>query len=547
MKKQYRIKKIVLSMFAFICFMGEAQTLPDSVIMTVGDNKVTLDEFMYIARKNNEVDFSDKKSVNKYVGMFKNFKLKVLEAEKLGLDTTPSFEQELGMYKAQLIAGYMSDKNGEEVAARAIYDRENEYLELSQIMLPFTKDQCVTEDTVRIYERAMEIYNHINEGEHFDTLGIRLSEASQSKQKLKVLAPEYGEIENDILIRYEYIPLFLPMQKLKSFEDVAYSTPVGKVSMPVRTSEGFSLIKVHDRRTNFGYVQVAYINIPYTVDSVKRSKEAVKNLIEEAYEKASSGEDFTTLVKSYSVDTVGDGVLPKYGPGQFLPLIENAVYKLSKPGDITSPLLSEQGAYIFKLIEKKDRPSFDEAKDGIIIDMSKTELNFELYKAFDDYLKKSYNYTFYPEAYFELEELCDVYFPTSDDFWEKVGNMNKTLVVINGEDFPQKEFVHYMQSRPFSAKSYSKDFMKEIFDLFVRDIATVYERKNLEVKHPEISHLTQEYRDGILLFELSNEKIWSNPIEEQAVLEADWLRELNDKYPVKVNSKLLKKLTKKQK
>jgi peptidyl-prolyl cis-trans isomerase SurA len=525
--------------------MGEAQTMPDSVIMTVGDKKVTLAEFMYIACKNNEIDFSDKESVDKYIEMFKNFKLKVLEAEKLGLATTSSFEQELEMYKAQLIAGYMSDKRGEEAAAKVIHDRESEYLELSQIMLPFAKEQCVTEDTVRIYERAMEICNRIiNEGENFDTLGIRLSEISQSKQKPLTL--EYEANENDIPIRYEYIPLFLPMQKLKSFEDVAYSTLVGKVSMPVRTSEGFSLIKVHDRRPNFGYIQVAYINIPYTVDSITRSKETVQKLINEVYEKAFSGEDFATLVKSYSVDTIGDGVLPRYSPGQLLPLIENAVYKLSNPGDITPPLLSEQGAYIFKLIEKKERPSFDEDKDGLIADMSKTELNFELYKAFDDYLKKSYNYTFYPEAYSELEELCDIYFPTSDDFLSKVENMDKTLIIINGKNFPQKEFVYYMRRKPFSAKSYSKDFMKEIFGLFVRDITTACERENLEVKHPEIPHLTQEYRDGILLFELSNEKIWNQPIEKQAALEAAWLKELNGKYSITVNSKLLKKLTKKQ-
>jgi peptidyl-prolyl cis-trans isomerase SurA len=544
MEKQYRIKKILLSAFVFICLTGKAQTMPDSVIMIAGDKKVTLAEFMYIASKNNEVDFSDKESVNKYFSMFKNFKLKVLEAEQMGLAATPSFEQELKMYEAQLIDGYMSDKKSEESAARIIYDRAGEYLELSQIMLPFTKEQCVTEDTVRIYEKAMEIYNRINRGEDFDTLGIRLFEATQSKQK--ALSVEYEENGNDIPVKYEYISLFLPMQKLKAFEDAAYSTPAGKVSMPVRTAEGFSLIKVHGRRPNFGYMQVAYINIPYAIDSVVNSKETVGILINEAYEKAFSGEDFATLVKLYSADTTGDGILPKYGPGQLLPLIENAIYKLSSPGDITPPLFSEQGAYIFKLIEKKDRTSFDEAKDGIIIDMSKTELNFELYKAFDDYLKKSYNYTFYPEAYAELEKLCDVYFPTSDHFWEKAKNMDKTLILVNGEDFPQKEFVHYMQRKPFSAKSYSKDFMKEIFDLFVRDITTVCERKNLEVKYPEIKHLTQEYRDGILLFELSNEKIWSKPVEEQSVLEANWLKELNNKYTITVNSKLLKKITRKQ-
>jgi peptidyl-prolyl cis-trans isomerase SurA len=229
-----------------------------------------------------------------------------------------------------------------------------------------------------------------------------------------------------------------------------------------------------------------------------------------------------------------------------LPSIENAVCALSNPGDITSPILTEQGAYIFKLIEKKDRLPFDEVKDGIISDMGKTELNFDLYKAFDDYLKKECNYIFYPDAYAELERLCDEHFPADDNFWEKAKGLDKVLICMNDEDFPQKEFVHYIQRKPFSAKTYSKDFMREIFNLFVRDIAMMYERNSLEVKHPEIPHLIQEYRDGILLFELSNKKIWTKPVEEQAVLEEKWVKELNEKYSVTINSKLLKKLIRKK-
>jgi peptidyl-prolyl cis-trans isomerase SurA len=520
--------------------------MPDSVIMIVGDKHVPLSEFVYIARKNNEVDFSNKKSVDRYVEMFKNFKLKVLDAERQGLDAVPTFEQELEMYKAQLIAGYMSDRRGEEAAAQALYERGNECLVLTQILIPFTKEQCVTKDTIRLYEKALEIYDRVCNGEDFDTLGIRLMEDTQNKQKLLIPGPE---VEDSIItVRYEYIPRFLPMQKLKAFEDVAYATPVGKVSFPVRTSNGYSIIKVHARQRNYGYIHLAYINIPYIVDSVVHSKEEIEKLAKEVYAKAFSGEDFTTLVKTYSVDTVDNGVLPKYVPGQLQPFIEDAVCALPNPGDITPPLFSEEGAYIFKLIERKDRTPFDEVKDDIISDMGKTELNFDLYKTFDDYLKKEYDYTFYPDAYAELEELCDEHFPSNSDFWAKAKNMDKTLILINGEDFPQKEFAYYMQRKPFSAKTYSKDFMREVFDLFVRDIATTHERNNLETKHPEIPHLIQEYRDGILLFELSNERIWTKPVEEQAALEDQWVKELNAKYPVTVNSKLLKKLIgKKQK
>ena len=64
---------------------------------------------------------------------------------------------------------------------------------------------------------------------------------------------------------------------------------------------------------------------------------------------------------------------------------------------------------------------------------------------------------------------------------------------------------------------------KRSHDLFIRDIVTTAERKNLETKHPEIPHLMPEYRDGILLFEVSNSRDLSKPSAQQKVLEAKWI------------------------
>ena len=100
---------------------------------------------------------------------------------------------------------------------------------------------------------------------------------------------------------------------------------------------------------------------------------------------------------------------------------------------------------------------------------------------------------------------------------------------LDGKDFPQAEFAYYIQRCPFSTKTYAGDFMQEVYDLFIRDIVTTAERKNLETKHPEIPHLMQEYRDGILLFEVSNREIWSKPSAQQKVLEAKWIADLNKK------------------
>ena len=122
MVKEFLMKKLLISLGVFACVTVNAQIASDSVVMTVAGKQVPLSEFIFIAEKNGEVDLSSTKSVKSYVELFKNFKLKVAEAESLGIDQTSSFKSELDGYRAQLIDGYMSDKEGEKAAARAVYD-----------------------------------------------------------------------------------------------------------------------------------------------------------------------------------------------------------------------------------------------------------------------------------------------------------------------------------------------------------------------------------------------------------------------------------------
>ena len=115
------MKKLLVSIgIVWTCVSVKAQVLPDSIVMVVAEKQIPLSEFIYIAEKNGEVDLSDKKSVKNYVELFKNFKLKVAEAESLGYDKTSAFKDELEGYRAQLYNSYLSDKEAEEEAVREV-------------------------------------------------------------------------------------------------------------------------------------------------------------------------------------------------------------------------------------------------------------------------------------------------------------------------------------------------------------------------------------------------------------------------------------------
>ena len=528
MVKEGLMKKLLVLSLVFACMTGNAQVSADSVVMTVAGKQIPLDEFIFIAQKNSEVNLSDRKSVNAYVELFKNFKLKVAEAEDLGLDKTKAFKDELDSYRAQLTSSYLSDKDGEEAAVRAVYDRYGEVLELSHILFRLPQ-RTLSKDTVPVYQKAIEAYERIQAGEDFAAVGKELKDADK---------------EN---VGYEYVHCLLPMQTVKAFENVAYSLPVGSVSLPVRTTMGFHIIKIHSRRRNPGLVRVAHVLIPFEKDSVKFGEAETLARAEEVYRKAKDGADFGMLAKEYSSDAGSakrGGELPAFGVGEMVEPFEVAAFALNTPGELSRPVRTRFGYHIIKLIEKKGIPSFDDKKKAWSRQMAQGERNFEYYGAFDERMKKEYGYCFYPEAYAELQALCNDYFPSDPAFYEKAKDMNKTLFHLNGTDFPQSEFAYYIQRCPFSTKSYAGDFMQEVYDLFIRDIVTTAERKNLTTKHPEFDLLMKEYRDGILLFDISNKEVWNKPMDQQAKAEAEWIEQLNRKYPVTINWKLVKKVSK---
>lgn len=528
MVKELLMKKLIVLALLFVCWTGNARIPADSTVMTVAGKPISLSEFLFIAKKNNEVNLSDRKSLKSYVELFKNFKLKVADAEAQGIDNTKSFEEELKGYEAQLISSYFSDKKGEEAAVRAEYDRLGETIELSYILfrLPL---KTVSKDTVAVYRQAFDTYERICAGEDFASVGGELANKNPER------------------IIYHYMPSMLPMETIKAFENAVYAMPAGTLSKPFRTGLGFHIVKIHSRKPNPGVVRVAHILIPFLKDSTVNNDSLALAQAKGIRTRLLEGADFAGLASQYSADETSakkGGVLPPLELGKLVKSFEAAAFALDKPGDLSVPVKTHVGYHIIKLIEKKGMPSFEEKKKIWGPLMAKGDRNFEYYKAFDDRLKKEYGYEFYPEAYAELQKLCDEHFPTDKEFQKKASEMTKTLFRVANTDYPQNEFAYYMQRCPFSSKTYSGDFMQEVYDLFVREVATRAEKENFHAKHPEFDLLMQEYRDGILLFEISNRKVWSKPAGEQPELEQAWLKELNKKYPVSVNWKVLDKIEK---
>lgn len=519
-------KVFVLILLVLNCCLIYSQQKEDPIVMTIAGKEVPLSEFLFLAQKDEGVNLSDKKSLENYVEMFKNFKLKVAEAESKRFHESISFQEELNKYKAQLTASYLSDKEGEAKVMRKIYDRGGELISASHIVFKLPQ-KTVSKDTLEIYNKANEVYKRILAGEDFKTIGEAFN----------------AEDNNDII--YEVIGYMFPLQAVKALENAVYALPEGAISSPVRTTFGYHIIKIDQRIPNPGKIRVAHILINSDNPEKEQDDEALLKKANEIYEKAIAGEDFGELAKTYSTDKNSaeeGGALPYFGLGEMVLDFEKAAFALNNIGEISKPVKTRYGYHIIKLLDHKERAPYIDAERNIYLEMKEGEWSFELFESFDEAQKKKFGYTFNQDAYNDLQKLCDDYFPTDTAFYNRASQMTKTLMHMNGIDFPQNEFAEYLRIYPTSTKTYSGDFLSEVYQLFVHQIIIELEKRTLNEDHPEFPKLMQEYRDGILLFEISSDKIWDKPVEEQAELEKQWIKDLNNKFETKIDWKVLKNI-----
>ena len=304
----------------------------DKVILTIAGEPVYKSEFEYIFKKNNDDTLITREDLDEYMELFINYKLKVREAEDLGMDTTKAFRRELNSYRNQLAAPYLTDKEVTEELIKEAYERMKEEVRASHILIRVDED-ADPEDTLAAYQEIMNIRNQIENGSDFEKTARLLS----NDPSVKTNSGDLG-----------YFTVF---QMVYPFETVAYNTPVGELSMPVRSRFGYHLIKITDRRPARGQVQVAHIIIVSNDKMKPEQQENAKKKIDEIYNNILEGADFGEMARKYSDDKTSaskGGVLPPFGPGKMIVEFENEVYKLKTPGDISEPFKTQYGWHMIK-------------------------------------------------------------------------------------------------------------------------------------------------------------------------------------------------------
>ncbi|MBI9033865.1 MAG: peptidylprolyl isomerase [Bacteroidales bacterium] len=485
-------------------------------LMTVADDAVSSEEFMTVYKKNNlENQVIDKKSMKEYLELYINFKLKVKEAEELGMDTVSAFQEELAGYRKQLAQPYLVDNDLNETLLKEAYDRMKSDIRASHILLRVAPD-ATPEDTLRIYNKAVEILEKAKNGENFADLAVKYSED-----------PSARDMENQGRIRPGNkgdLGYFSVFNMVYPFESQIYNTEVNQVSGPVRTQFGYHIVYVKEKHEALGRVKIAHImalmpknaNHDDSLNSLKK--------INDVYAKLQAGEKFEDLAKKYSDDkntAARGGELQWFGVNTILPQFVQAIRKIEKVGDVSIPVETLYGYHIIKVLEKEEIGSFEDNKEEIKKKITKSDRAGLSRKSLLKRIKRDYNFKIDPETRKAFYTVVDQTIFSSK--WEavKAEALTAEMATIGDKVYTQADFADYLvetqkRIRPVEIEGYVDGKYYEFADKICLD----YENSKLEGKYPEFRLLMQEYRDGILLFELTDQKVWSMAIKDTLGLEA---------------------------
>ena len=375
--------------FYFLSFISCLMTAPaaaqsDPIVMRINGKDVTRSEFEYNFNKNNTDGVIDKKSVDEYVELFINYKLKVEAALDAHLDTLSSYQKEFRSYRDQQIRPLLVTPEAEEAEVQSYYDNMLAQLEGKQLIEPAhifvrLQQQSTAEQQAAAKARIDSIYLELQGGKDFAELAAQSSEDPGTARRGGVI----GWIG--------------PHQLLKELEDAAYALQVGEVGAPMQSTVGWHILKLMDSKPLEPYDTLAPRIRTFleargmkdkiagaVVDSLAKAgdgQKTIEQVMDEETERlAAQDEESKYLIQEYH-----DGLLlyeicqrQVWEPAaKDTSSLENYFKKHKKDYDFDKPhytgaLLQAQDSQVLKQVQKALKKQKDESRWA---DLVKTQFN----------------------------------------------------------------------------------------------------------------------------------------------------------------------------
>ena len=477
-------------------------------ILKIDNQIVNKSEFEQIYWKNKKEKIATKEDLDEYIELFINFKLKVISAEELGLDTTKKFIDELSGYRNQLEKPYLTDTSITESLINEAYYRTINEINASHIMVKLGPNPNPS-DTLKAYNKISSFLKSINSGEvSFE----KIAEESSEDPYAKTNAGNLG--------------YFNAFKMIYSFENAAYKTPVGDVSKPIRTRYGYHLVRPNSTRKAMGKVKTSHIMIT-TNQKLANNNKITSEKINKIYNDLNNGTlSFEELANKFSEDRKSAKNGGEIGwissGGNVYPEFEKTVFSLTKNGDFSKPFKTPNGWHIVKRL---DYEPIGDLKSLSYELKNKIEKDIRGQKTKSSFIKKlKVDYADLIDELIILDELKKILKNENFDFKNMILNkeikgINNVILSIENSSYPVYNFLEYL----LNLKKLDKDLitnntLSKLYEKFVNQKLIAFEKTQLEKKYPDFKALMKEYRDGILLFEISDQMIWTKAIKDTSGL-----------------------------
>ncbi len=483
-----KVKLLISSLLLGTAILAIAKG--DPVLMTINGKDIKLSEFEYLYHKNNQQQV-EKETLEQYVDRFVLYKQKVADAEAAGIDTTEVFKKEFEGYQKDLAGPYMTEDTTYhwQMVAEA-YERYKKEIDIDHFMLPLGNYAEATEHGMNLMD---SLRNCILAGENWEDLAMKYS-SDPSKDRNK---GHYGYVS---ACMFPY-----------SFENVLYNTPVGSVSAPFKTPYGIHMIRVNGVRDR-NDVHAKHILKLFPQGATEEQKAVCKQQMDSIYDLLKAGANFEELAKAESQDgsARNGGELGWFGRGRMVQPFEDVAFSLAD-GEISKPFATQYGYHIVKKVAHGVMP-IGELRPLIETAISRDERNTLINERRIEELKTKYNY--------KLNPALDTYLTKA--LTANGGKLDSTFVAqnIKGITMPlftyaDKKSVPVANLLPllntktrFADAEGAKKYILSKVNTIADNVLTEHNGRELVKNNPEYQNILNEYRDGMLLFEISNRRVW---------------------------------------
>jgi len=497
---------VVVSLLPLSC----APKQGDIIVARVGDNPITMREYenLYI-KSNGSRDLAANATQDereKFLDLMTKFKLKLADAYRQGLDKSPAIINEIDQYKGSLAASYLTEREVTAPGVRQLFERRGYEIRASHILITL-KPNATPAESLAAYAQAYMIIGKLKAGADFGTLAMENSQDPSAKQN-----------KGDLYY-------FTSGQMVSEFEDAVFAMKPGEISaVPVRTRYGVHIIKVTDRKPAPGEVKCSHIMIRFDKQDPSPEDTLVAyGKIKAIQDSISMGVDFADLAIRNSQDPGSasrGGDLGWFARRRWVIPFDEVAFNL-KQDKVSGIVRTVYGYHIIKCYDVRPPKTFEEVKKDIQQLYQQTRFQDD-YKRFLERLNHETRFMMNDSLTARFIAACDSTKSARDTlaFAGISPAFGSSRVMAAGKaSLTVDSIVSIMKTRPdLMTTPLQAAIIRSALDKIAEQFVFAVKGEEVESTQPEFAALMKEYRDGILLYQIEQERVWGRIAVNDSIL-----------------------------